>query len=193
MTTPEIYNIIKEAIITAYNEHILSEVRQFKYRNAKDIGKERIDYTKWEDVKEEFINPKTGRVNHKKVGKRHARYIYTQEMYNQEFDNVIERAKKNETVRFKTKPEDSLTVFAISNQTEPTDKQIERIYNSYGELAEHIIGFKSEYCDYYGGNCPESYSHMTPIFDKETNDKFYNDMELYFQAKQEWCDKYGSE
>ena len=40
MTTPEIYNIIKEAIITAYNEHILSEVRQFEYRNAKNIGKE---------------------------------------------------------------------------------------------------------------------------------------------------------
>lgn len=193
MTTPEIYNIIKEAIITAYNEHILSEVRQFEYRNAKNIGKEKIDYTKWEDVKEEFINPKTGRVNHKRVGRRHARYIYTQEMYNQEFDNVVEIAKKNETVRFRTKPEDSLTVFAISNQTEPTENQIERIYNSYGKLAEHIIGFKSEYCDYYVGNYPESYSHMTPIFDKEINDKFYNDMELYFKAKQEWCDKYGSE
>ena len=75
MTTQEIYNIIKEAIITAYNENILSEVRQFKYRNAKNIGKEKIDYNKWEDVKEEFINPKTGRVNHKKVGRRHARYI----------------------------------------------------------------------------------------------------------------------
>ena len=89
MTTQEIYNIIKEAIDTAYNENILSEVRQFEYCNVKNIGKEKIDYNKWEDVKEEFINPKTGRVNHKKVGKRHARYIYTQEMYNQEFDKVI--------------------------------------------------------------------------------------------------------
>ena len=192
MTTQEIYNIIKEAIITAYNENILSEVRQFKYRNAKNIGKEKIDYNKWEDVKEEFINPKTGRVNHKKVGRRHARYIYTQEMYNQEFDKVIENARKKETVRFRTTPDDSLSIFTIANRN-PTDKDIEKIYNSYGELAEHIIGFKSEYCNYYGGNCPESYSHMTPIFDKETNDNFYNAMESYCKAKQEWCDKYGAE
>ena len=192
MTTQEIYNIIKEAIITAYNENILSEVRQFKYRNAKNIGKEKVDYNKWEDVKEEFINPKTGRVNHKKVGKRHARYIYTQEMYNQEFDKVIENARKKETVRFRTTPDDSLSIFTIAN-CNPTDKDIEKIYNSYGELAEHIIGFKSEYCNYYGGNCPESYSHMTPIFDKETNDNFYNSMESYCKAKQEWCDKYGAE
>ena len=192
MTTQEIYNIIKEAIITAYNENILSEVRQFKYRNAKNIGKEKIDYNKWEDVKEEFINPKTGRVNHKKVGRRHARYIYTQKMYNQEFDKVIENARKKETVRFRTTPDDSLSIFTIAN-CNPTDKDIEKIYNSYGELAEHIIGFKSEYCNYYGGNCPESYSHMTPIFDKETNDNFYNSMESYCKAKQEWCDKYGAE
>ena len=192
MTTQEIYNIIKEAIITAYNENILSEVRQFKYRNAKNIGKEKIDYNKWEDVKEEFINPKTGRINHKKVGRRHARYIYTQEMYNQEFDKVIENARKKETVRFRTTPDDSLSIFTIAN-CNPTDKDIEKIYNSYGKLAEHIIGFKSEYCNYYGGNCPESYSHMTPIFDKETNDNFYNSMESYCKAKQEWCDKYGAE
>ena len=192
MNTQEIYNIIKEAIITAYNENILSEVRQFKYRNAKNIGKEKIDYNKWEDVKEEFINPKTGRVNHKKVGRRHARYIYTQEMYNQEFDKVIENARKKETVRFRTTPDDSLSIFTIAN-CNPTDKDIEKIYNSYGELAEHIIGFKSEYYNYYGGNCPESYSHMTPIFDKETNDNFYNSMESYCKAKQEWCDKYGAE
>ena len=192
MITPKIYNIIKEAIDTARNEYILSEVKRFEYRNAKDIGKERIDYNKWEDVKEAFINPKTGRVNHKKVGKRHARYIYTQEMYNQEFDKVIENARKKETVRFRTTPDDSLWIFTIANRN-PTDKDIEKIYNSYGELAEHIIGFKSEYYNYYGGDYPESYSHMTPIFDKETNDKFYNDMELYFKAKQEWCDKYGSE
>ena len=192
MTTQEIYNIIKEAIITAYNENILSEVRQFKYRNAKNIGKEKVDYNKWEDVKEEFINPKTGRVNHKKVGRRHARYIYTQEMYNQDFDKVIENARKKETVRFRTTPDDSLSIFTIAN-CNPTDKDIEKIYNSYGELAEHIIGFKSEYCNYYGGNCPESYSHMTPIFDKETNDNFYNSMESYCKAKQEWCDKYGAE
>lgn len=192
MTTQEIYNIIKEAIITAYNENILSEVRQFKYRNAKNIGKEKIDYNKWEDVKEEFINPKTGRVNHKKVGIRHARYIYTQEMYNQEFDKVIENARKKETVRFRTTPDDSLSIFTIAN-CNPTDKDIEKIYNSYGNLAEHIIGFKSEYCNYYGGNCPESYSHMTPIFDKETNDNFYNAMESYCKAKQEWCEKYGAE
>lgn len=192
MTTQEIYNIIKEAIITAYNENILSEVRQFKYRNAKNIGKEKIDYNNWEDVKEEFINPKTGRVNHKKVGRRHAKYIYTQEMYNQEFDKVIENARKKETVRFRTTPDDSLSIFTIAN-CNPTDKDIEKIYNSYGKLAEHIIGFKSEYCNYYGGNCPESYSHMTPIFDKETNDNFYNAMESYCKAKQEWCDKYGAE
>ena len=192
MTTQEIYNIIKEAIITAYNENILSEVRQFEYCNAKNIGKEKVDYNKWEDVKEEFINPKTGRVNHKKVGRRHARYIYTQEMYNQEFDKVIENARKKETVRFRTTPDDSLRIFTITNRN-PTDKDIEKIYNSYGELAEHIIGFKSEYCNYYGGNCPESYSHMTPIFDKETNDNFYNAMESYCKAKQEWCDKYGAE
>ena len=192
MTTQEIYNIIKEAIITAYNENILSEVRQFKYRNAKNIGKEKIDYNKWEDVKEEFINPKTGRVNHKKVGRRHARYIYTQEMYNQEFDKVIENARKKETVRFRTTPDDSLTIFTIANRN-PTDKDIEKIYNSYGELAEHIIGFKPEYCNYYGGNYPESYSHMTPIFDKEINDNFYNSMESYCKAKQEWCEKYGAE
>ena len=192
MTTQEIYNIIKEAIITAYNENILSEVRQFKYRNAKNIGKEKVDYNKWEDVKEEFINPKTGRVNHKKVGRRHARYIYTQEMYNQEFDKVIENARKKETVRFRTTPDDSLSIFTIAN-CNPTDKDIEKIYNSYVKLAEHIIGFKSEYCNYYGGNCPESYSHMTPIFDKETNDNFYNAMDSYCKAKQEWCDKYGAE
>ena len=192
MTTQEIYNIIKEAIITAYNENILSEVRQFKYRNAKNIGKEKIDYNNWEDVKEEFINPKTGRVNHKKVGRRHAKYIYTQEMYNQEFDKVIENARKKETVRFRTTPDDSLSIFTIAN-CNPTDKDIEKIYNSYGKLAEHIIGFKSEYCNYYGGNCPESYSHMTPIFDKETNDNFYNSMESYCKAKQEWCEKYGAE
>ena len=192
MTTQEIYNIIKEAIITAYNENILSEVRQFKYRNAKNIGKEKVDYNKWEDVKEEFINPKTGRVNHKKVGRRHARYIYTQEMYNQEFDKVIENARKKETVLFRTTPDDSLKIFTITN-CNPTDKDIEKIYNSYDKLAEHIIGFKPEYYDYYGENYPESYSHMTPIFDKETNDKFYNDMELYCKAKQEWCDKYGAE
>ena len=192
MTTQEIYNIIKEAIITAYNENILSEVRQFKYRNAKNIGKEKVDYNKWEDIKEEFINPKTGRVNHKKIGRRHARYIYTQEMYNQDFDKVIENARKKETVRFRTTPDDSLSIFTIAN-CNPTDKDIEKIYNSYGKLAEHIIGFKSEYYNYYGGNCPESYSHMTPIFDKETNDNFYNSMELYCKAKQEWCDKYGAE
>ena len=192
MTTQEIYNIIKEAIITAYNENILSEVRQFKYRNAKNIGKEKVDYNRWEDVKEEFINPKTGRVNHKKVGRRHTRYIYTQEMYNQEFDKVIENARKKETVRFRTTPDDSLSIFTIAN-CNPTDKDIEKIYNSYGKLAEHIIGFKSEYCNYYGGNCPESYSHMTPIFDKETNDNFYNAMESYCKAKQEWCEKYGAE
>ena len=192
MTTQEIYNIIKEAIITAYNENILSEVRQFEYCNAKNIGKEKVDYTKWEDVKEEFINPKTGRVNHKKVGRRHARYIYTQEMYNQDFDKVIENARKKETVRFRTTPDDSLSIFTIANRN-PTDKDIEKIYNSYGKLAEHIIGFKSEYCNYYGGNCPESYSHMTPIFDKETNDNFYNSMESYCKAKQEWCEKYGAE
>ena len=192
MTTQEIYNIIKEAIITAYNENILSEVRQFEYCNAKNIGKEKVDYNKWEDVKEEFINPKTGRVNHKKVGRRHARYIYTQEMYNQDFDKVIENARKKETVRFRTTPDDSLSIFTIAN-CNPTDKDIEKIYNSYGKLAEHIIGFKSEYCNYYGGNCPESYSHMTPIFDKETNDNFYNAMESYCKAKQEWCDKYGAE
>ena len=192
MNTQEIYNIIKEAIITAYNEYILSEVRQFEYCNAKNIGKEKVDYNKWEDIKEEFINPKTGRVNHKKVGRRHARYIYTKEMYNQEFDKVIENARKKETVRFRTTPDDSLSIFTIANRN-PTDKDIEKIYNSYGELAEHIIGFKSEYCNYYGGNCPESYSHMTPIFDKETNDNFYNAMDSYCKAKQEWCDKYGAE
>lgn len=192
MTTQEIYNIIKEAIITAYNENILSEVKRFEYCNAKNIGKEKVDYNKWEDIKEEFINPKTGRVNHKKVGRRHARYIYTQEMYNQEFDKVIENARKKETVRFRTTPDDSLSIFTIAN-CNPTDKDIEKIYNSYGKLAEHIIGFKSEYCNYYGGNCPESYSHMTPIFDKETNDNFYNAMESYCKAKQEWCEKYGAE
>ena len=192
MNTLEIYNIIKEAIITAHNEHVLSEIRQFEYCNAKNIGKEKIDYTKWEDVKEEFINPKTGRINHKKVGKRHVRYIYTQEMYNQEFNKVIENARKKETVLFRTTPDDSLTIFTIANHN-PTDKDIEKIYNSYDKLAEHIIGFKPEYYDYYGENYPESYSNMTPIFDKETNDKFYNDMELYCKAKQEWCDKYGAE
>ena len=67
MITPAIYNIIKEAIDTAHNEYILSEVKRFEYRNAKDIGKERIDYNKLEDVKEAFINPKTGRVNHKRL------------------------------------------------------------------------------------------------------------------------------
>ena len=192
MTTQEIYNIIKEAIITAYNENILSEVRLFKYRNAKNIGKEKVDYNKWEDVKEEFINPKTGRVNHKKVGRRHARYIYTQEMYNQEFDKVIENARKKETVRFRTTPDDSLRIFTIAN-CNPTDKDIEKIYNSYGDLAEHIIGFKLVYYNYYGGDYPESCSHMTPIFDKETNDNFYNAMDSYCKAKQEWCDKYGAE
>ena len=192
MNTSTIYNIIKEAIYTARNEHVLSEIRQFEYCNAKNIGKEKIDYTKWEDVKEEFINPKTGRINHKKVGKRHVRYIYTQEMYNQEFNKVIENARKKETVLFRTTPDDSLTIFTITNRT-LTDKDIEKIYNSYDKLAEHIIGFKPEYYDYYGENYPESYSHMTPIFDKETNDKFYNNMELYYKAKQEWCDKYGAE
>lgn len=193
MITPTIYNIIKEAINTARNEYILSEVKRFEYRNVKDIGKERIDYDKWENIKEEFINPKTGRVNHKKVGRRHARYIYTQEMYNKEFDNVVEDAKKKETVRFKTSPDDSLTVFTISNQNEPTDKDIENIYNSYGKLAEHIIGFKPEYFDFYVNGAPKTYSHMTPVFDKETNDNFYNSMELHCKAKQEWCDKYGAE
>ena len=192
MITSAIYNIIKEAIDTARNEYILSEVKRFEYRNAKDIGKERVDYNKWEDVKEAFINPKTGRVNHKKVGRRHARYIYTQEMYNQEFDNVVEDAKKKETVRFRTNPDDSLTIFTITNLN-PTDKDIENIYNSYDKLAEHIIGFKPEYFNFYGNDTPKTYSHMTPIFDKETNDKFYNDMELYYKAKQEWCDKYGAE
>ena len=192
MNTSTIYNIIKEAIYTARNEHVLSEIRQFEYDNVKNIGKEKIDYTKWEDVKEEFINPKTGRINHKKVGKRHVRYIYTQEMYNQEFDKVIENARKKETVLFRTTPDDSLTIFTITNNN-ITDKDIEKIYNSYNKLAEHIIGFKPEYYDYYGENYPESYSHMTPIFEKETNDKFYNDMELYCKAKQEWCDKYGAE
>lgn len=192
MNTSTIYNIIKEAIYTARNEHVLSEIRQFEYDNAKNIGKEKIDYTKWEDVKEEFINPKTGRINHKKVGKRHVRYIYTQEMYNQEFDKVMENARKKETVLFRTTPDDSLTIFTITNHN-IIDKDIEKIYNSYDKLAEHIIGFKPEYYDYYGENYPESYSHMTPIFDKETNDKFYNDMELYYKAKQEWCDKYGAE
>ena len=192
MNTSTIYNIIKEAIYTARNEHVLSEIRQFEYDNVKNIGKEKIDYTKWEDIKEEFINPKTGRINHKKVGKRHVRYIYTQEMYNQEFDKVIENARKKETVLFRTTPDDSLTIFTITNHN-ITDKDIEKIYNSYDKLAEHIIGFKPEYYDYYGENYPESYSHMTPIFDKETNDKFYNDMELYYKAKQEWCDKYGAE
>lgn len=192
MNTSTIYNIIKEAIYTARNEHVLSEIRQFEYCNAKNIGKEKIDYTKWEDVKEEFINPKTGRINHKKVGKRHVRYIYTQEMYNQEFNKVIENARKKETVLFRTTPDDSLTIFTITNRN-LTDKDIEKIYNSYDKLAEHIIGFKPEYYDYYGENYPESYSHMTPIFDKETNDKFYNNMELYYKAKQEWCDKYGAE
>ena len=192
MNTSTIYNIIKEAIYTARNEHVLSEIRQFEYCNAKNIGKEKIDYTKWEDIKEEFINPKTGRINHKKVGKRHVRYIYTQEMYNQEFDKVIENARKKENVLFRTTPDDSLTIFTITNHN-ITDKDIEKIYNSYDKLAEHIIGFKPEYYDYYGENYPESYSHMTPIFDKETNDKFYNDMELYYKAKQEWCDKYGAE
>lgn len=192
MNTSTIYNIIKEAIYTARNEHVLSEIRQFEYDNVKNIGKEKIDYTKWEDVKEEFINPKTGRINHKKVGKRHVRYIYTQEMYNQEFDKVIENARKKETVLFRTTPDDSLTIFTITNHN-ITDKDIEKIYDSYDKLAEHIIGFKPEYYDYYGENYPESYSHMTPIFDKEINDKFYNDMELYCKAKQEWCDKYGAE
>ena len=192
MNTSTIYNIIKEAIYTARNEHVLSEIRQFEYDNVKNIGKEKIDYTKWEDVKEEFINPKTGRINHKKVGKRHVRYIYTQEMYNQEFDKVIENARKKETVLFRTAPDDSLTIFTITNNN-ITDKDIEKIYNSYNKLAAHIIGFKPEYYDYYGENYPESYSHMTPIFEKETNDKFYNDMELYCKAKQEWCDKYGAE
>ena len=192
MNTSTIYNIIKEAIYTARNEHVLSEIRQFEYCNAKNIGKEKIDYTKWEDVKEEFINPKTGRINHKKVGKRHVRYIYTQEMYNQEFNKVIENARKKETVLFRTTPDDSLTIFTITNRN-LTDKDIEKIYNSYDKLAEHIIGFKPEYYDYYGENYPESYSHMTPIFDKETNDKFYNNMELYYKAKQEGCDKYGAE
>ena len=193
MIIPKIYNIIKEAIDTARNEYILSEVKRFEYRNAKDIGKERIDYDKWEDVKEEFINPKTGRVNHKKVGRRHARYIYTQEIYNQEFDKVVEDAKKKETVRFRISPDDSLTVFTISNQNEPTDKDIENIYNSYDKLAEHIIGFKPEYFDFYGNGAPKTYSYMTPIFDKETNDNFYNSMELHCKAKQEWCNKYGAE
>ena len=192
MITPKIYNIIKEAIDTARNEYILSEVKRFEHRNAKDIDKERIDYNKWEDVKEAFINPKTGRVNHKKVGRRHARYIYTQEMYNQEFDKVVEDAKKKETVRFRTNPDDSLTIFTIANLN-PTDKDIENIYNSYDKLAEHIIGFKPEYFDFYGNGAPNTYSHMTPIFDKETNDNFYNSMESYCKAKQEWCDKYGAE
>ena len=192
MTTQEIYNIIKEAIYTARNEHVLSEIRQFEYDNVKNIGKEKIDYTKWEDVKEEFINPKTGRINHKKVGKRHVRYIYTQEMYNQEFDKVIENARKKETVRFRTTPDDSLSIFTIAN-CNPTDKDIEKIYNSYDKLAEHIIGFKPEYFDFYGNGAPKTYSHMTPIFDKETNDNFYNSMELHCKAKQEWCNKYGAE
>ena len=192
MITSAIYNIIKEAIDTARNEYILSEVKRFEYRNAKDIGKERVDYNKWEDVKEAFINPKTGRVNHKKVGRRHARYIYTQEMYNQEFDNVVEDAKKKETVRFRTNPDDSLTIFTITNLN-PTDKDIENIYNSYDKLAEHIIGFKPEYFNFYGNDTPKTYSHMTPIFDKETNNNFYNSMELHCKAKQEWCDKYGAE
>ena len=113
-------------------------------------------------------------------------------MYNQEFDKVIENARKKETVLFRTTPDDSLTIFTITNRN-LTDKDIEKIYNSYDKLAEHIIGFKPEYYDYYGENYPESFSHMTPIFDKETNDKFYNDMELYCKAKQEWCDKYGAE
>lgn len=188
-----VYNAIKEGIIITHTSYIENEIANFEYHNKKNIGKELTNYNAAKvPVVEAFINPKTGRLNHRKVGMAYPKYTYTEEMYNEGLAKVIDKAKAKHTFKIKTNPDDSCSQIVFNNLTEPTDRDIELVYSRFDDrYKDHIVGFKPYFLKNGNNEAPGTWFYMEPIFDEETNKKFWNSYDTYCKAKQEWCDKYG--
>lgn len=191
MTTinPTIKQAIKQAIIDSYNAKLESVKREHEYRNHKFIGEERTDFSKIIPIQRiEFINPATGRINHKTLRNQYAKYIYTQEKYDEELAKKIEELKPDCQHSFQINTDDSVRILRFADALNPTDEDAEHIYNAYGKWAEHLTGFEIEWYTWYGNHGPSLYSKVNPIFD--TNE-FWDIRKDYMDKKAAWCSKYG--
>lgn len=110
-------------------------------------------------------------------------------------DAQFERTSAEKTydhgMQLKTNSDDSVSVIYIKdNSAESIDKVYNRINERY---RDHIVGFEPKMYNFRGINGEQVFSHWQLVFEGEYQQKFYGAMEAYNKAKQEWCDKYGSE
>ena len=109
-------------------------------------------------------------------------------------DAQFERTSAEKTydygMQLKTNSDDSVSVIYIKdNSAESVDKVYNRINEKY---RDHVVGFEPKMYNFHGNGKP-TFSHWQLVFEGEYQQKFYDAMEAYNKAKQEWCDKYGCE
>ena len=187
----QIYDNIKNGLIKAYKEYVEIEMKYFEHINKKKIGKTYKDITKPKiPIKEEFVNPKTGRINHRKVGMGYPKYVYTQEMYDKDYENKLKAVTEKSTFAFQTKPDDTHSLIRLENISNPTDKDIEHVYAYFEEYKDELISFEA-----YGYKYDEckQFDCINPIFKEPTNKYFWEMKSNYEDAKQKWCEKYGAD
>lgn len=104
-------------------------------------------------------------------------------------DAQFERTGSENRMQLKANPDDSVAIIYVKdNSAESVDKVYNRINERY---RDHVVGFEPRMYQYYGPNKPASFSYWQLVFEGEYQQKFYGEMEAYYKAKQEWCDKYG--
>ena len=186
----QIHDNIKNGLIKAYKEYVEIEMTYFEHTNKKKIGKTYKDITKPKiPIKEEFVNPKTGRINHRKVGMDYPTYVYTQEMYDKDYENKLKSITEKSTFAFQTKPDDTHSIIRLENISNPTERDIEHVYAYFEEYKNELISFEAygyKYDEYKRFDC------INPIFKEPTNKYFWEMKSKYEDAKQKWCDKYGA-
>lgn len=195
--TNEILTAIKNIIADAYNQKLSDETARHKEWNEKLIGTERPDYkARRINRRVEFINPKTGRINHRWEKNVYPTYIYTQEMYDAELERALDKIRTNFgrggfTVNIQCNADDSERVIYVNDPFNVTDHEAEIFYEAYGHRAEHLKGFHLRLYHYCGEKSAATLDCIWPIFDEETEKEFNESRDAYIADKAAWCAKYG--
>lgn len=195
--TNEIRTAIKNIIKDAYNQKLTDEATRHAEHNARFIGTERTDYRgRRINRRIEFVNPKTGRINHRWERNVYPTYIYTQEMYDTELEKALDNIRTNFGrggfgFNIQCNADDSERCLYVNDPFNVTDEEAEVFYNAYGFRSEHLTGFRLRLYKYWGDKFAATLDCIWPIFDEETDKEFNESRDSYMNAKAEWCSKYG--
>ena len=70
-------------------------------------------------------------------------YVYTQEMYDKDYENKLKSITEKSTFAFQTKPDDTHSIIRLENISNPTERDIEHVYAYFEEYKDELISFEA--------------------------------------------------